>query len=107
MQQLLPHQLAKWLADESRSRPTLLDVREEWEFELCHLPGALHMPMHLVPVRCAEVPVDQEVVVICHHGARSLQVAMFLERQGYRAIYNLMGGVDGWASDVDTDFRRY
>ena len=65
MQQLLPTQLAAWLADPGRPRPLLLDVREPWEFELCHLDGATHMPMHLVPVRCQEFDPEQEIVVIC------------------------------------------
>jgi len=65
------------------------------------------MPMHLVPIRCNELPTDRAIVVICHHGARSMQVAMFLERQGHAAIHNLMGGVDAWADQVDCKLRRY
>jgi len=50
---------------------------------------------------------DDEFVIVCHHGGRSMQVAMFLERQGFRALYNLMGGVDAWAGEVDPSLRRY
>ena len=107
MQQLRARQLADWLADDSRPKPVLLDVREPWEFELCSLPGAQLIPMHLVPTRCAELSPDDEIVVICHHGGRSMQVAMFLERQGYAALYNLTGGVDAWAAEVDPSLRRY
>jgi rhodanese-related sulfurtransferase len=63
--------------------------------------------MHLVPMRCHELDPDQDIVVICHHGARSMQVAMFLERKGYGAIHNLMGGVEAWANEVDSNMRRY
>lgn len=107
MQQARAPQLAAWLADESRPKPLLLDVREPWEFELCHLEGALHMPMHLVPVRCSELDPDQDIVVICHHGARSFQVGMFLENRGFGAIHNLMGGMEAWATEVDPNTRRY
>ena len=107
MNQLLPRELAQWLADESRPHPLLLDVRETWEYEHCHLPDSQHMPMHVVPLRCEELDPEREIVVICHHGARSMQVAMFLERRGYAAVHNLSGGVDAWANDVDASFRRY
>lgn len=107
MQHLRPSQLADWLADAGRSPPHLLDVREPWEFELCHLAGSQHMPMHLVPVRCQELDPAQDIVVICHHGARSMQVAMFLENRGFASVYNLSGGVDGWSMDIDPAMRRY
>ncbi|HEX6733290.1 MAG TPA: rhodanese-like domain-containing protein [Azonexus sp.] len=107
MQQLLAPQLAAWLADSGRPRPLLLDVREPWEFELCHLDGAQLVPMQQVPGRCQEFAADQDIVVICHHGARSMQVALFLEHRGFTAVYNLAGGVEGWATDVDPAMRRY
>lgn len=107
MQQIRARQLADWLADDSRKSPLLLDVREPWEVEMCSLPGIRHIPMHLVPIRASELSQDDEIVVICHHGARSMQVAMFLEGQGFASLYNLSGGVDAWADEVDPDFRRY
>ncbi|NTV68879.1 MAG: sulfurtransferase [Azonexaceae bacterium] len=107
MQQVRAQQLAEWLADESRPSPVLLDVREPWEIELCQLTGSKNIPMHLVPMRCAEIDPEQEIVVICHHGGRSMQVAMFLEHKGYAAVYNLTGGVEAWAGEVDSNMRRY
>ena len=107
MQQIRPRQLADWLSDDSRRKPVLLDVRETWEFALCSLPGAQHIPMHLIPLRLAELSPDDEIVAICHHGGRSMQVAMFLERQGYSTLHNLMGGVDAWATEVDPNLPRY
>jgi len=107
MQQIRPAQLAEWLADASRAVPQLVDVREPWEVELCAIPGAQPIPMHLVPLRSGEIDPQRDVVVICHHGGRSMQVGMFLERQGYARVYNLMGGVDGWAAEVDPSMRRY
>jgi rhodanese-related sulfurtransferase len=107
MQQVRAQQLAEWLADENRPDPVLLDVREPWEIELCQLAGSQHIPMHLVPMRCDEIDPDQEVVVICHHGGRSMQVAMFMERKGFASVYNLTGGVEAWAGEVDPSMRRY
>ena len=108
MKEIRAHQLAEWLENPSLPKPTLLDVREAWECELCRIDGAQHIPMHLVPMRCAdELDADRDIVVICHHGGRSMQVAMFLERKGFRSVLNLMGGVEAWAAEVDPTMRRY
>ena len=107
MQQIRARQLAEWLADDNRPDPVLLDVREPWELEICQLAGTQHIPMHLVPVRCDDIDPNRDVVVICHHGGRSMQVAMFLERKGFRSVHNLMGGVEAWAAEVDPTMRRY
>lgn len=107
MNQLSVRQLAEWLTDASRPKPVLLDVREPGEFELCHLEGSLLVPMHTIPMRCDELPEEQDIVVICHHGGRSMQVAMFLERKGYANVHNLAGGVDAWAGEIDPSMHRY
>ncbi len=107
MQQLLPTQLAERLADGSRPKPVLLDVRQPWELERCCLPGVQNIPMHLIPLRSNELNKSDEIVVICHHGARSMQVAMFLENQGFSSVINLTGGVAAWANEVDPNFPRY
>jgi rhodanese-related sulfurtransferase len=87
--------------------PFVLDVREPWEYALCKLPGSHHIPMREIPQRLAELPAEGEIVVLCHHGVRSLQVATFLERQGFSQLYNLTGGVDAWARDVDPGMAVY
>ena len=107
MHQIRVQQLAAWLADDTRAKPVLLDVREPWELELCQLAGSQHIPMHLVPMRCEEIDAGRDVVVICHHGGRSMQVAMFLERKGFGSVHNLMGGLEAWAGEVDPNMRRY
>ena len=78
-------------------KPLLLDVREPWEFQICNLPGSMLMPMHTIPARHTELDPNADTVVICHHGARSMQAAMFLERAGFARLYNLTGGVNAWA----------
>lgn len=107
MRQILPTELADWLQDTQRAAPVLLDVREPWEYELCHIEGSQAMPMGAVPARCNELDPEREIVVICHHGGRSAQVAMFLERQGYARVINLAGGVAEWASRVDPKMAQY
>lgn len=107
MRQIRPVELHAWLTDPNRPSPFLLDVREPAEFALCQIAGSVLMPMHTVPARLAELPPGQEVVVICHHGGRSMQVAAFLESQGVENLTNLAGGVDAWAVDVDPNMSRY
>ena len=107
MQQVRAKQLAEWLADESRPSPVLLDVREPWEIELCQLAGSQNIPMHLVPVRCAEIDPEQDIVVVCHHGGRSMQVAQFLQNQGFSRVANIAGGIHAWADEVDNTIARY
>jgi rhodanese-related sulfurtransferase len=99
--------LAAWLDDPSRPRPFLLDVREQWEFDTCHLEGAALMPMHSVPARIDDLDEDAAIVCICHHGARSMQVAAFLERNGFAKVTNLTGGMHAWALQVDPAMPTY
>jgi len=107
MKQIAPAELARWLADPARAKPVLLDVREPWEFQTCHIAGSRHVPMNEIPARAGETDPGAEVVVICHHGGRSMQVAMFLEKNGYASVHNLAGGVDQWAKTVDSSMPVY
>jgi rhodanese-related sulfurtransferase len=63
--------------------------------------------MNTIPTRLNDLEEDQPIVCICHHGARSMQVAAFLERQGYTAVTNLTGGVHAWATQVDATMPTY
>jgi rhodanese-related sulfurtransferase len=107
MQQIAPTELAAWLADPGRPKPMLLDVREPWELQICRIPESLHIPMREVPARALEIDSDLPVVAICHHGSRSMQVALFLEKNGFSQILNLAGGVDAWARTVDPAMAKY
>lgn len=107
MQQIRPRQLAEWIADPARAQPLVLDVREPWEVEICRIEGALAMPMRTVPAQAGTLDDETPVVVICHHGMRSMQVAMFLEREGFTDVFNLQGGIEAWANDVDPAMARY
>lgn len=105
--QLQATALQQWLDDKTRTAPLILDVREEWEFETCHIPGARLIPMQQIPARLNELPPEADVVVVCHHGARSMQVANFLAQSGRDRIHNLSGGVAAWADEVDPAMPRY
>ena len=107
MNQITPVQLAAWLADAKRDKPLLLDVREPWEWQTARIEGAQHIPMREIPARAGELDKEREVVAICHHGGRSQQVAMFLEKNGFAKIHNLQGGVDAWARTVDPNVPTY
>ena len=107
MQHLSAAALAQRLENAQLPAPLLLDVREGWEFETCHIDGAMSMPMRSIPARLRELDPDAEIVCICHHGARSLQAAHFLEQQGFTAVTNLTGGVHAWAQQVDPTMATY
>jgi rhodanese-related sulfurtransferase len=107
MRQFSPSQLRDWLADAERAKPVLLDVREPWEFETCRIAGSISMPMRGIPARYHELRRDQDIVMVCHHGARSFQAGMFLEQMGFSSIINLQGGVAAWARDVDPTMPTY
>lgn len=99
--------LSAWLKDDARPRPLLLDVREPWEFETCHLVDARLVPMRDIPARVDEIDLDRPIVCICHHGARSMQVALFLASRGASDVHNLSGGVAAWSAQVDPAFPTY
>ncbi len=107
MRQIQPGELKQRLDDSAHPAPVLLDVREPWEFEICHLESSTLIPMASIPGRVDELDADAETVVICHHGARSLQVAMFLEQRGFSIVINLDGGVARWAAEIDPAMAQY
>ena len=88
--------------------PVLLDVREPWEFQTASIPNSLLMPMGEVTSRAHnELDPDAPIVVMCHHGARSLNVAMWLRDQGFTHAQSLAGGIDAWSRSIDPEIPRY
>jgi rhodanese-related sulfurtransferase len=75
----------------------LLDVREPDEYAAGHAPGARHVPMMEIPARLADVPTDEDVVVVCRSGGRSGQVVSYLQANGWDNVRNLAGGMQEWA----------
>jgi len=88
------------------ARFLLLDCREPWEFQAAHIEGATLIPMRAIPERLAEIPRDQPVVVYCHAGVRSFDVASWLNTQGVNAV-SMSGGIDRWSIEIDPQVPRY
>ena len=105
--QISPAELAAWLADKSREAPLLLDVREPWEHDKARIASSQLVPMGQIQARLAEIDDEREVVAICHHGGRSLQIAMYLEKNGFSRVHNLAGGIDAWSRTVDASVPLY
>lgn len=85
---------------------TLLDVREDWEMSVASVQGVVHIPMAQVQARVAELDRSMDIVVLCRSGRRSLEVAKFLQLNGFQAI-NLAGGILAWSRDVDPSIPVY
>ncbi len=86
----------------------LLDVREPWEFETARIEGAKNIPMGDMPARAhAELDPEAHIVVVCHHGVRSLTVTNWLRQQGFEKVQSMRGGIDGWARTVDPKVPLY
>lgn len=112
--QVRPAQLAAWLSAQASAQattPVVLDVREPWELERASIKPALcdfkAMPMASIPLRLSELDANTPIAVLCHHGARSMQVAHFLVRNGFNKVANITGGIGAWASEFDTSIPQY
>lgn len=105
IEQLTVQALQQRLA--SGDRPTILDVREGWEYQMCALPDSLHLPLAVVSRQLEQLPRDNDIVVVCHHGVRSQMVAGMLRRNGFTRLYNLHGGIDAWAREIDSQMPVY
>lgn len=75
---------------------TLIDVREQDEWDAGHAPDARLVPLSELAGRVAELPTDTRFLVVCHSGARSLRATAFLREQGLDAV-NVVGGMSAWA----------
>jgi len=87
---------------------TLLDVREPCEYETARIEGAKLIPMGDLPSRAhQELDPEDHIVVVCHHGVRSLTVTNWLRQQGFEKVQSMRGGIDGWARTVDPKVPLY
>ena len=87
---------------------TLLDVREPWEFDAAHMDGAKLVPMGDVPSRAhQELDPEDHIVVVCHHGVRSMNVTAWLRQQGFEKAQSMRGGIDAWSRRVDGKVPLY
>jgi len=106
VEEITVRDLAALLAEPSTA-PRVLDVREPWELALASVEMTVNIPMGQVPDRLAELDPAQTMVVMCHHGNRSRQVAIFMKQRGFSRVINLAGGIDAWSAEVDPTIPRY
>jgi rhodanese-related sulfurtransferase len=93
---------------ESNSDIVVLDVREPWEFETAKIAGSRHIPMNEIPARYQrELDPKKHLVVVCHHGVRSMNVTLWLRQQGLDNVQSLAGGIDRWARQIDPKVPVY
>jgi rhodanese-related sulfurtransferase len=86
----------------------MVDVREPWELATANIAGALAMPMGEVPARShQELDPEERLIVVCHHGVRSMNVTAWLRNQGFENVQSMRGGIDAWSSEVDAKVPKY
>ena len=107
-----PAQLSAWFASAPEgSRPLVLDVREPWELQTASVRAdgfeLVAIPMGELPTRLDELNPARPIACLCHHGARSLRVAAFLQHNGYEHLANITGGIDAWSHENDPAVPRY
>jgi sulfur-carrier protein adenylyltransferase/sulfurtransferase len=105
VQTIVPAQLSALL---SNGEPvTIIDVREPYEWNIARIPSARLMPLGTMPGAATSLDRDADIVVYCHHGARSEAAAYALLDAGFRRVRNLTGGIDRWSIEVDSTVPRY
>ena len=108
--QVRPNDLDAWLAAQGGSG-VVLDVREAPELRAARVApqgfDLVAIPMNEIPARLAELDADRPVACLCHHGARSQRVAMFLAQNGFERVANIAGGIDAWSRERDPGVPLY
>ena len=104
IQDLTPKEFRDCLVDDE---VTLVDVREQWEFDICQIKGAILIPMGEIAKSYVNLKKDNKIALYCHSGIRSMHVADFLLSKGFQSLANLQGGIDAWAQEIDTTVERY
>ena len=106
-----PAQLSAWFAAAPEgSQPLVLDVREPWELQTASVRAdgfeLVAIPMGELPGRLAELDPARPIACLCHHGARSLRVAAFLQHNGFERLPNNTGGIEAWSQQIDPSVER-
>ncbi len=98
---------ARQALDAAPGETALVDVREPYEVEICRVAGALFIPMRQIPAHLGTLPRDKHLLVLCHHGSRSMNVTQYLRANGYSAVTNIAGGIAAWADQLEPAMQRY
>ena len=101
---LTPKEFKDYLLDDE---VILVDVREQWEFDICQIKGAILIPMGEIAISYVNLNKDSKIALYCHSGIRSMHVADFLLSKDFESVANLQGGIDAWAQEIDTMVERY
>jgi rhodanese-related sulfurtransferase len=104
IQDLTPKEFKDYLVG---NEVTLVDVREQWEFDICQIKGAILMTLGELAKCYINLNKDSNIALYCHSGIRSMHIADFLLSQGFESLANLQGGIDAWAQEIDTTVERY
>ncbi|MBZ5540317.1 MAG: rhodanese [Acidobacteriia bacterium] len=103
--QITPKEVQERL--ERGEKLVLVDVREQWEYDLCRIAGAKLIPLKTLPANAGALEEAEEVICYCHHGIRSLDAAAWLRGQGIAGAKSLAGGIERWSREVDASVPRY
>ncbi len=103
--QIAPQEYAR--LRKTSNPPTLIDVREPWEFERARIEEAKLLPLGDIFEWARTLNPNNAYVVMCHHGVRSAQATLVLQRLGFQDVRNLSGGIDTWAREVDSRVPIY
>ena len=106
MRQLSPQQVLEFI-NSNENKPVLIDVREDFENEICAIEGAINIPLHKIPEAAEGLDPQQEYILICHHGMRSQRAGMIMASLGFEKLINLVGGIDAWACNIAPEMKRY
>ena len=101
---LTPKEFKDYLLD---NEVILVDVREQWEFDICQIKGAILIPFGEIAISYENLDKDSKIALYCHSGIRSMHVADFLLSKDFDSVANLQGGIDAWAQEIDTTVERY
>lgn len=106
--EVTPKQAHELLSAESRA--VLIDVREPQEFALSRIDNCLLIPMQTIPSELQKLEAladEKDLLILCHHGVRSLQVTAWLRARGLENCYSIAGGIDRWSREIDTTIPTY
>ena len=108
--QVRPAELSAWIQSQGADA-VVLDVREPAELRAASVKPdgfeLVHIPMNEIPGRLGQLDPGRAVACLCHHGARSMRVAMFLQANGFDTVANIAGGIDAWSAELDPSVPRY
>ena len=110
IEQVRPSELNEWIQSHGADA-VVLDCRENTELQMASVNptgfSLVHIPMNEIPGRLGQLDPGRAVAVLCHHGSRSMRVAMFLQANGFDTVANIAGGIDAWSQELDPSVPRY